>query len=195
MIKPAHRPSLRGDILDNARSLARDGETISLDTAARASGLTKPGLMYHFPTKVALMAALVDHVMDDCERELTARLQAHPRHDTGHDTRHDTGGAPVRERLGAYLDWVCDGDFDTSDLVMFIDPRLREPMTERWAERIEPWLQVPDDLPDDERARLLGVRLIADGLWFAAASGGVVPTSDERDGVRALARRMLGEEA
>ena len=48
-------------------------------------------------------------------------------------------------------------------LVMFTDPRLREPLTERWNSRMGARVDVPETLPADQRARLHGVRLLADG--------------------------------
>jgi AcrR family transcriptional regulator len=41
-------------------ALLRRGVTVSLESAAQACGLSKPGLMHHFHTKQALMLALVD---------------------------------------------------------------------------------------------------------------------------------------
>ena len=42
-------------------------------------------------------------------------------------------------------------------------PKLRRSLTQRWAERLAPWLVVPDDVAPDERTRLLAARLLADG--------------------------------
>ncbi|MGJ9412397.1 TetR/AcrR family transcriptional regulator [Aeromicrobium sp. CF4.19] len=141
---------------------------MSLDSAARAAGLTKPGLMYHFRTKEALVAAMVDHVIDVLEDDL-ASLAAASRAD-----------ATPKERLRAYLTWATSRPHDAADLVMLSDPRLRLQMSARWADRFGPWVEVPDDLPAPERARLHAVRLIADGCWFSSASG-VLPLS-ETDG-------------
>ncbi|SKB09771.1 TetR/AcrR family transcriptional regulator [Aeromicrobium choanae] len=175
----AHRPSLRDDILESTLELARTGAAISLESAARATGITKPGLMYHFPTKEALMTAVVDHLMDGYERDLQDRLGADPT-------------APsATERLIAYLDWVCEGRFDSGDLVMFADPRLRDTLTSRWNERISPWVAVPDSLPATRRARLHGVRLIADGMWFNAAGNGLPLSDSDRAAVRALAHQLI----
>jgi AcrR family transcriptional regulator len=68
MSLPAHRPSQREAILDAALVLLRDGGTLSLESAARAAEVSKPGLMYHFPTKEALVGALIDHLMARYER-------------------------------------------------------------------------------------------------------------------------------
>ncbi|MBD0322544.1 MAG: TetR family transcriptional regulator, partial [Aldersonia sp.] len=45
--------SPRDRVLEAALDVLRDGESITLDSAARRVGMTKPGLMHHFPTKEA----------------------------------------------------------------------------------------------------------------------------------------------
>jgi AcrR family transcriptional regulator len=152
---------------------------LSLDSVARAAGLTKPGLMYHFATKETLMAALVDRVVDRCEDELAGFLPA-------------GGTAPTAaERLAAYLHWSLVSPHDGSDLVMLGDPRLRDRMVARWAERLQPWVEIPEDLPAPDRARLHMVRLAADGCWFADASGYLPLGDDERRELLAVALGLL----
>lgn len=51
-------------IIAAAFAQLEEGGSVSLDSVARAVGLTKPGVMYHYPTKEALMLALVDSVLD-----------------------------------------------------------------------------------------------------------------------------------
>ncbi|WP_226344874.1 TetR/AcrR family transcriptional regulator [Agilicoccus flavus] len=179
---PAHRPSSRGDILASTLALARGGATISLESAARAAGVTKPGLMYHFPTKEVLMVAVVDHLMDSYEDALGRRLPA-----------ADRGEPTLQARLLAYLDWICDGHFDSGDLVMFADPRLRERLAATWNERLGALVGIPADAPPERRARLHGVRLIADGLWFNAAAGGLPLSERDRAEVRELGHRLVEE--
>lgn len=41
---------------------------VTLDAVAKASGLSKGGLLYHFPSKEALIAAMLQHLIDDSER-------------------------------------------------------------------------------------------------------------------------------
>ncbi len=165
----------RTDILDGALEILRTGGTVTLESAARQAGLTKPGLMYHFATKQALMTALVDHVIDGYEQALGERL---------------TGPMPeatAAARIAAYLEWSLAGSFDQSDLAMLTDPRLCGPLTERWAERLGAWLEVPRDLSSEQRGRLTAVRLIADGCWFADATGVLPLDADERAHVRRIA--------
>lgn len=169
-------------MLASTLALARSGAAVSLESAARAAGVTKPGLMYHFRTKEALMSAVVDHLMDQYERELVSRLPS-----------ASTAQLLAQRRLAAYVDWTFDGDFDAGDLVMFIDPRLRDTLVARWVERMEPWIAIPDDLPPTTRARLLSARLIADGIWFNSASSGATFSAQERTAVQTLAHQLIQE--
>lgn len=181
MSRPAHRPNQGEAILDAVlEHLREEGMlALSLDSAAKAAGVTKPGLMYHFGTKAALVIALVDRVVDGHERELRALLGRAPEE------------ASVAERHAAYVRWSLTTGHDTIELIMLADPRLWDRMTERWSERFRPWLAVPDDLPSPERARLHAVRLLADGAWFADASGFLPTPTADRAAVLDTALRLL----
>ena len=71
------------------------------------------------------------------------------------------------------------------------DPKLRRSLTRRWAERLAPWLIVPDDVDPAERTRLLAARLLADGGWLAEAASFYPPTPDERAQLRVFAHNLL----
>jgi AcrR family transcriptional regulator len=185
--RAAHRPSTRDAMLDAAERHLRDTGQLSLASAARAAGVTKAGLMYHFATKEDLMSAVMDHVIDRYERELSDVLAESGR-------APDSGAfaqAGVEDRIRAYITWACCGDFDPSDLVMFADPRLQDVLAQRWSSRVEPLLVVPADLPAPRRARLLGARLMADGVWFDVASGLLPLTPRQRDDVRRVALDLV----
>ena len=164
--------------------LARDGRVVSLDSAARAAGVTKPGLMYHFSTKQDLLMAMVDFVIDGYECDLKARIP-------GADPARES----VESRIHAYVSWACDGDFSAGDLVMLTDPRLHEPLTTRWCERMEPWVAIPDDTPVPKRTRLTAARLIADGIWFETVTSQQLSENDRgrHDDVRAFAHSLIEE--
>ena len=181
MPRAANRPSQREPLLRATLDLVRAGGTVSLDSAARAGGVSKPGLMYHFPTKQALLEGLVDHLVDGYETDLQALLPQ--------------GMEPTPEaRMQAYLEWATTYAHDAADLVMLTDPKLRIPMTARWAERFRPWTELPPDLSPRRRARLNAVRLLADGCWYSDATN-ILPLSDEdRQGVLAEASLLLKEE-
>lgn len=185
MPRPAHRPSQREAILDAALTHLRGTSdlAVSLDSAARAAGVTKPGLMYHFGTKEALLSALVDRVVDGHERALLGLIGT------------SLEEASVRDRHAAYVRWALTAEHDPVELIMLTDPRLWDSMTERWSARLTPWLAVPPETPAPERARIRAVRLLADGAWFADASGCLpVPREERADLLETALRLLEGED-
>jgi len=169
----------RDDLIRCALTLLHDGRSVSLDSVADAAGLTKPGLMYHFKTKRDLMLALVDAVVDDWLTSLEELLPT------------AAGDASPWDRHRAYVDLAIGRRADVTDLVFLTDPRLREPLAARWAERLGPWFAIPDTISSSERGRLGAARLMADGIWFADATNTLTPTTDERAEIRALAHHLL----
>ncbi len=188
--RPAHRPSAREAMLDAAEAHLGEGGTLTLDSAARAAGVTKPGLMYHFSTKEQLLGAILDRMAARYEREMLALVAA--RHDAEIE---DFAEAPAEHRVLAYLDWACTGSIDAADLVIFADPHLRVTLTERWEDQLSRWLGIPAGVDAGRGARLLAVRLMADGLWFDRASGLDVGSEEQLDKTRELARDLLGGDA
>lgn len=188
--RPAHRPSAREAMLDAAEAHLGEGGTLTLDSAARAAGVTKPGLMYHFSTKEQLLGAILDRMTARYEREMLALVAA--RHGAEID---DFAEAPAEQRVLAYLDWAGTGALDAADLVIFADPHLRVTLTERWEDQLSRWLGIPAGVDAGRGARLLAVRLMADGLWFDRASGLDVGSEGQLDQARELARDLLGGDA
>lgn len=161
-----------------AKALLDEGTPISLDSVAKAAGITKPGLMYHFPTKAALMDALVDHIVDKFERELVAQLP-------------DSASPSARDRLRAYVRWAFQGTHGPSDLVAFTDPRLADRLRQRWTARFEKWIEVPADASPQDRAALHAARLLADGSWFADATATFPLNPTDRTAVLDVALHLL----
>jgi AcrR family transcriptional regulator len=60
---PAVKESVRDRILTAAMAVAKESGAgrLSLEAIARRAGVSKGGLLYHFPKKDALMRALVEH--------------------------------------------------------------------------------------------------------------------------------------
>jgi AcrR family transcriptional regulator len=191
-------------MLDAAEAhLGADG-TLTLDSAARAAGVTKPGLMYHFSTKEELLAAILERWAARYERELLEQIasrrsgsDADAVSDADADSvaGEDLASAPAEQRHLAYLDWACQAQLSAADLVIFADPHLRVPLTEQWQEQVETWLSVPAEVGADRRARLLAVRLMADGLWFDRAAGLLGEVDAQAERLCALAAEMLDQPA
>lgn len=76
--QPAEKQAARGDtrrrILDAAQELAHDlGTTrLSLDAVAAKAGVSKGGLLYHFPSKSLLMEALVEDFLGRYDEAISA---------------------------------------------------------------------------------------------------------------------------
>jgi AcrR family transcriptional regulator len=172
-------------MLEAADRALRGTGAISLETAAKAAGVTKAGLMYHIPTKEALMAAVIDRRLSRYEKQ----LKIHVRELTESD---DLDDATVEQRLAAYIVWTCTGEFDPTDLVVFSDPKLRVTLTRLWVARLEPWLAIPESAERGRHARLLSARLLADGMWFGVASGAVDIPDEQRRDVLTVALELVG---
>ena len=170
------RPSQKTKILDAAVRLvgAVDGAEITLDAVARLAGLTKPGLMYHFPTREALLLAVVEHKAAKWEQAMLQAL-----------------GVPFDQstpqtRIAAYAQVTALGDFDRSDYAIFSDAAYWPVLKDRWVDRMAKWFDLPADLAPADRARLTLVRLAADGLWTADATDVFRPSEADRAAVVAL---------
>lgn len=184
--RPAHRPSGREAMLEAAEAHLGEGGTLTLDSAARAAGVTKPGLMYHFSTKEELLTAVLDRITARYERVMEQAVAA---------ADVAFADATAAQRHLAYLDWAAQASLTPADLVIFADPKLRVALTERWQEQVDRWLDVPAGTPDALRGRLLSVRLMADGLWFDRASGMLETSVEEAATLHGLAAELLGEDA
>ena len=157
----------REEILAHALDIIRGGGAISFDSVAQSSGLSKPGLMYHFRTKEALMLGLVDHVADEWQREMDARLTS------------PFQGSTMRERAGIYVEACVTREPDPADIVMLTDPRLRQELTARWAERISTWFVGPSSWRSlsADTSQLFGCSRTAPGSPAPQASTSPHPTN------------------
>ncbi len=174
------RPSRRESLLRAAVAVVAEHGYSALTLAAvgDAIGLSKGGVLYHFPTKEALVAALLEELSNGFDADQV----------TAHDGDPLEPGAWTR----AYVTASAMPPQDTSTHVASVallaavgyDPTLLEPLQERytaWVERID-----DDGLPGVD-AHV--VRLAADGLW-AADLFGLAPPGPE---LRARIHARLGE--
>lgn len=167
------------EILDAAIAVLSRGEPLTIDAVARECGLTKPGVVHHFATEEVLTTAVVDRIIERWEGEMRARTP-------------DDGGDPIG-RLRAYVDFALTGEFDQSDLALLADVRLRDELSRRWIERLDPWFGTGVDGDLERRARLRAARLLADGTWFNAPLDMPTMSDEERSAVHRLVLRMLAE--
>ncbi len=173
----------RRRIIDAAEEVVlRDGVgRLTLDAAAAEAGLSKGGVLYHFASRDALVAGMVDRIVDEFDGDLAEKMgdatspgaftRAYIR-----STLEPGRAERTREdRLGAAL-----------IAAVAAQPELIRPLQrafDRWQARIEA------DGIDPARATLL--RLAADGLWLSQLFGVAAPPADLRARLGAELERMV----
>lgn len=153
------RPSSRASLLDAAADLARrEGiGAVTFESLARESGLSRGGILYHFRSKDALLAAMIEQMVAGWEQRLHAAL-----------------GKPLEqsapaERLRAYLATATHPAV-RADLALFLDPTVAFDGPPPWQRVIERWTPTIEEAQtSSEMLDLYVARLAADGLWMAAS--------------------------
>lgn len=164
------------DLAEEHRSV--QGVTISLESVAKRAGLTKPGLMYHFQTKEALMIGLVEYVA----REWAAQMS-----DTA--GRDPVGMSPF-DRYRTYVTAIVTSEMSRADYWIFSAAAYQPALSESWRVEFRPWLVI-EGLSVQAHSLLDAARFAADGAFTAHATG-VFP-SEHLDAVHALALRLIDE--
>lgn len=114
---------------------------LTLDAVATKAGVSKGGLLYHFPNKDALMRGLLEHLLDSFERSL------------------ENSGLPLAEA------YVSLGSYDNSQgllpemmAALALNPSLLEVVRERW----QRWYaQIP------QNSDAMVAMLATDGIFMA----------------------------
>ena len=147
--------------------MLRDGVSrLTLESTAAEAGLSKGGVLYHFPTRDALVAGMVAKIIEEFDRDIEAQL--HGDEAPGSFTRAYLRATmepgtprPDREdRLGAAVIAAAAAQ-----------PSLMVPLREaadRWQARLE-----ADGL---DGATAAVVRLACDGLWLCDLFGLAPPS-------------------
>ena len=155
--------SARNRILDAAEARILRGDTggLHLDTIVAAAGVSKGGLLYHFPSKEALVAGLCERMLDGFERTLASLTEA-----------DGTPGSWTRAYLASTVTQNGRPADESAQLMAAIlatlgrDSAHLEAVREhfaRWHRRI-----AQDGI--DPQAAII-VRLAADGLWLSSLLG------------------------
>jgi AcrR family transcriptional regulator len=164
---------MRDRLLNAAEQVvARDGVgNLTLEAVAREAGVSKGGLLYHFPSKSALVISVVERLATNCETKHQDALEAEP-----------TGpGAFTRAYLTARLRPHDEKERVIQTALIAAagtDPQYLEPFRKRlteWQARLE------SDGIDPATACI--VRLAIDGLCLGEVFGMPVPTGELRQRV------------
>lgn len=150
------RPSKKTEILDAAVALIEHEnlEAVSYEALAEASGMSKSGIVYHFPSRHEIMRAIHQHLADRWEADLQ-RAAGGPAHTVDAATR--LRAVVISQSISA----------TKAELLLEIDARSNPEFAAIWAEVNDRWVPTADGLEDDEqlRAHYL-VKVLADGLWM-----------------------------
>lgn len=168
------------DILDAALDLVRESGALSLtiDAVAERSGFSKGGVLYNFPTKDALIAAMVQRLADRFGAEILAAKAQNP--------------ASESPTLSAMIDvtetWLRENKTLARAILV---THMKTPGL------IEPFLTLKRGLKDAIRVempdfgRALAIWSALEGLHFSDAHGVMLHTEAERALIFADLRRRL----
>ncbi|MEA2288512.1 MAG: hypothetical protein QOD55_509 [Solirubrobacteraceae bacterium] len=157
--------------------IRHDGpRALTLEAVAARAGMSKGGLLYHFPSKDALVDALVDDWLGSFEGDVEAHADEHG-------------------WVGAYAEACAAGaqssETRATDVALLAalagDPSRLDAVRRRYAA----WQRrITAEAPDDVDATV--VRLAADGLWLADLLGLAPPTGRLRRDVLARLAELSG---
>lgn len=176
------RPSLRPRLLEATAALVLEGGAadLTLERAATAAGVSKGGLLYHFPTKADLLGAVVDDVIERFEQVVDARA---------------AGDSRPAAWAHAYVDATFDVEVSRPELAaaLLSSPDADPAVLHRCAERLSTW-QRRLESEGIEPATAAVVRYACDG-WWALGSLGPVPDRADVSGLRDRLHELLREAA
>ncbi len=138
---------------------------LTLEAVAEKANVSKGGLLYHYPSKSALLAAMVAHLIESFEHAIERQVS----HGEGKTTW-----------LEAYVAMSFDPDHsqlaDSAGILAAVasDPSLLKPLREQY----QAWQAAAEASGLDPDLATI-VRLAADGLWFTELFN-VSPLTDEQ---------------
>lgn len=150
----------RNRLLDAAERVVVEHGALdfTLEAVAAEAGVSKGGLLYHFPSKNQLAAALVERAVAGVDATLAGAAS---------DNRPGAfARAYIRVTLGAEPDHCADPLSAALVGVLAVDPTLLDPLRAaygRWQERLE-----HDGIPPTHATL---VRLAVDGWWMSLVLG------------------------
>jgi AcrR family transcriptional regulator len=184
--QPGPQPDARTRVLDAAEAIvqARGVTGLTLEAAARDAGVSKGGLLYHFASKEALLAALLGRLAEAMELQYRAAVETMPE-----------GPGRVSRAL---LNWgfgdagctVTDEMHDRAAAVFLAafhhDRALLEPIREVIARMRADMAN--DGLPPGHAG---AINAAGDGMFMARLFRLYTPTEAERAAMRAALEKLL----
>lgn len=147
---------VRRQLLDQAARLSvEEGlASISLQDVAAAAGVTKGGLLHHFPSKQVLVEAMFTDFLAALDREIDGLIAAD-------SEPHGSFSRAYVEAMFRQGDPGANSPCAVLGIAMLTDPRLRDLWAKWLAARLDRHRET-DDAPELEL-----IRYAADGVWLA----------------------------
>lgn len=150
------RNSRKIDILNAASKIVSERGifNLTLEAVAEEAGFSKGGLLYHFPSKEALVQGMVEHLTTNYRDKVATKSQM-----------------DLEEKgkwLRAYIDVTFNDTYDNKDMnsgllaAKAVNAELLDPIRNLFGEWQE---QIENDGIDPVKATI--IRLATDGIWLA----------------------------
>jgi AcrR family transcriptional regulator len=154
----------RSTILDAAGRvvLNNGGDALTLEAAAREAGVSKGGLLYHFPTKNSLIKGMLERLISNFETELEQELNKCDGDWLVAYINASFAENPAHRQISCALFAAIANDLN---LLQPLQARYSE-----WQTRVEALA------PSPETGTL--IRLALDGLWVSDLLGFAPPTPE-----------------
>lgn len=161
------RTNKRHELLTHAIAIveAKGLEALTYDSLAQASGFSKSGLIYHFPSREALLLAINTHLARQWEDEMIAYAGA------------TADLVSFHTRVHACFS-TMSATATLAELRMSLDAATNPTMSTPWLEVYSRW-GVPIEMVE-ENPDLYLFQILADGLWVHDHINGVKLSATQR---------------
>ena len=172
-----HPEAVRQQLLEVAAklSLEKGPASVTLDAVSQAAGVSKGGLLHHFPNKLSLLDGLFDDLTEKFDRALAERMRDDP----------EPKGRFTRAYAAIWFlpEGLSDGEqWKVLTVALISEPHLRE----RWRQWVDRHLA--ENVGTDSTLDAMLVRYTVDGLWLADLLG--APVMDAAPRAAMLERLM-----
>lgn len=165
------------------RILTHEGLTnLTLEAVAAEAGLSKGGLLYHFPTKKDLIEALFEHHNRIFEARLEALLEE----------ESEDAGAWLRAYAKASIEQIIDPDNASLYASLFAAEERYASAHQLMRNKYIDWQQHIEDCGLDPDWATL-IRFAVDGLWFAEMHRYAPPDAERREEIIRLILDLTDE--
>lgn len=155
---------------------------VTYENVAKCSGMSKSGLIYHFPSRDDMIRAVHVYLAEQWEQELIA-VAAGPAEEVS-----------AADRLRACLR-VSLQAATRAELLMTIDSSVNPELHAIWAEPIRRWNPPTDNIATDPDAcTAYLVQMMCDGLWAHDYINGFALDDAQRKALIAAAERLIPDE-